>query len=98
VLVKGIGRDGDLNPFAAACDDREYRVFGVCDHMLCWSWDMYFSAAASSENDHGSMNLASRDSFAFADLGAPLTFTARVQEVKAGVNYHSPSGMPAGRF
>src|SRR5215831_21390060 len=28
-------------------------------HMLCWSWAMYFSAAASSENDHGSMNLAS---------------------------------------
>ena len=26
-------------------------------HMLCWSWAMYFSAAASSENDHGSMNL-----------------------------------------
>src|SRR5215813_7850163 len=28
-------------------------------HMLCWSWAMYFSAAASSENDQGSMNLAS---------------------------------------
>jgi hypothetical protein len=28
-------------------------------HMLCWSWAMCFSAAASSENDHGSMNLAS---------------------------------------
>src|SRR5215831_15631800 len=28
-------------------------------HMLCWSWAMYFSAAASSENDHGSMNLVS---------------------------------------
>src|SRR6516165_3010373 len=29
-------------------------------HMLCWSWAMYFSAAASSENDHGSMNLDSK--------------------------------------
>src|SRR5262245_8250307 len=29
-------------------------------HMLCWSWAMYFSAAASSENDQGNMNLASR--------------------------------------
>src|SRR5258708_35338406 len=28
-------------------------------NMLCWSWAMCFSAAASSENDHGSMNLAS---------------------------------------
>ena len=28
--------------------------------MLCCSWGMYFSAAASSENDHGSMNLASK--------------------------------------
>src|SRR6266540_6739243 len=28
-------------------------------HMLCWTWAMYFSAAASSENDQGSMNLAS---------------------------------------
>ena len=29
-------------------------------HMLCCSWGMYFSAAASSEKDHGSMNLASK--------------------------------------
>ena len=28
-------------------------------HMLCWSWAICFSAAASSENDQGSMNLAS---------------------------------------
>src|SRR6266511_1184040 len=28
-------------------------------HMLCWTWAMYFSAAASSENDQGNMNLAS---------------------------------------
>src|SRR6516225_6796340 len=28
-------------------------------HMLCWSCGIYFSAAPSSENDHGSMNLAS---------------------------------------
>src|SRR6266511_2471183 len=29
-------------------------------HMLCWTWAIYFSAAASSENDHGSMNLDSK--------------------------------------
>src|SRR5215472_3389378 len=29
-------------------------------HMLCWTCAMYFSAAASSENDHGSMNLDSK--------------------------------------
>ena len=28
-------------------------------HMLCCSWAMCFSAATFSENDHGSMNLAS---------------------------------------
>ena len=28
-------------------------------HILCCSWAMCFSAAASSENDQGSMNLAS---------------------------------------
>ena len=28
-------------------------------HILCWSCGHIFSAAASSENDHGSMNLAS---------------------------------------
>ena len=28
-------------------------------HILCCSWAMCFSAAASSENDHGNMNLAS---------------------------------------
>src|SRR5438477_12004190 len=28
--------------------------------MLGWSWAICFSAAASSENDHGSMNLASK--------------------------------------
>src|SRR5262249_50491516 len=28
-------------------------------HMLCWTWAMYFAAAVSSENDHGSMNLDS---------------------------------------
>jgi opacity protein-like surface antigen len=37
-------------------------------------------------------------SFAFAGLGAPLTFTTRVHEVKAGVNYHWPSAMPPERF
>ena len=29
-------------------------------HMLCWSWAICFSAAASSENDQGSANLASK--------------------------------------
>ena len=29
-------------------------------HMLCWTCAMCFSAAASSENDQGSMNLASK--------------------------------------
>src|SRR5262245_52328078 len=35
-------------------------VLKLVTHMLCWTWAMYFSAAASSENDQGSMNLASK--------------------------------------
>jgi hypothetical protein len=31
-------------------------------------------------------------------LGAPLTFTTKVHEVKAGVNYHWPSATPTGQF
>src|SRR5215472_14366970 len=34
-------------------------LLAATTHMLCCSCGMYFSAAASSENDHGSMNLAS---------------------------------------
>ena len=34
-------------------------VRAATTHILCCSCGMYFSAAASSENDHGSMNLAS---------------------------------------
>jgi hypothetical protein len=29
-------------------------------HILCWSCGIYFVTAASSENDHGSMNFASK--------------------------------------
>src|SRR5215831_11114908 len=29
-------------------------------HILCWTWAICFSAAASSEKDQGSMNLASK--------------------------------------
>src|SRR6516162_446632 len=29
-------------------------------HMLCWTWAICFLAATSSENDQGSMNLASK--------------------------------------
>ena len=36
-------------------------------HMLCCSCAMCFSAAASSENDHGSMNLASNTRVGFVD-------------------------------
>ena len=37
-----------------SADDR-----ALVTHMLCCSWAMCFSAAASSENDQGNMNLAS---------------------------------------
>jgi len=43
-------------------------VRALVTHMLCWSWAICFSAAASSEKDHGSMNFASKT--------APLSFTS----------------------
>src|SRR5262249_26089023 len=45
-------------------------------HMLCWTWAMYFSAAASSENDHGSMNLASNTA------SVPSTMPSRVATIQ----------------
>ena len=45
-------------------------------HMLCWSWAMYFSAAASSENDQGSMNLASNTA------PVPSTMPSRVAAIQ----------------
>src|SRR5438093_7491811 len=45
-------------------------------HMLCWTWAMYFSAAASSENDQGSMNLASNTA------SVPSTMPSRVAAIQ----------------
>ena len=45
-------------------------------HMLCWTWAMYFTAAASSENDHGSMNLASNPA------SVPSTMPSRVAAIQ----------------
>ena len=50
-------------------------ALALVTHMLCWSWAMCFSAAASSENDHGSMNLASNT----APL--PATMPSRVAPI-----------------
>jgi hypothetical protein len=46
-------------------------------HMLCWTCAMYFSAAASSENDQGSMNLASNTA------SVPSTIPSRVAAIQA---------------
>src|SRR6516164_4251891 len=45
-------------------------------HMLCWTWAIYFSAAASSENDQGSMNLASNTA------SVPSTIPSRVAAIQ----------------
>src|SRR5215510_8914663 len=44
-------------------------------HMLCWSCGMYFSAAASSEKDQGSMNLDSNTA------SVPSTIPSRVATI-----------------
>src|SRR5215467_14006334 len=46
-------------------------------HMLCWTCAMYFAAAASSENDHGSMNLASNTA------SVPSTMPSNVAAIHA---------------
>src|SRR5215510_5384521 len=46
-------------------------------HMLCWSCGMYFSAAASSEKDHCSMNLDSNTA------SVPSTSPSRVATIHA---------------
>src|SRR4249920_3683088 len=50
-------------------------ALALVTHILCWSWAMCFSAAASSENDQGSMNLASNT----APL--PATMPSRVAPI-----------------
>src|SRR5215831_2562189 len=45
-------------------------------HMLCWTWAICFSTAASSENDQGSMNLASNTA------SAPSTMPSRVAAIQ----------------
>ena len=60
MLVKGIGMGGDLNPFAAPGDHREYRL-PCCHHPnVVLQLGIYFSASSSSEKFHGSMNFASK--------------------------------------
>ena len=60
MLVKRIRRDLNSNPLAAAGNDRKYRSPSRDNPRLCCSCGAYFSTAASSENDQGSMNLASK--------------------------------------
>src|SRR6516225_7066044 len=57
--IERIHGDRDLDPLAAPVMIDSTEVLKWVTHMLCWTWAMYFSAAASSENDQGSMNLAS---------------------------------------
>ena len=54
-------------------------------HMLCWSWAMYFSAAASSENDQGSMNLASNTA------SVPSTMPSRVAAIQGMAECLTPA-------
>src|SRR6476661_3871495 len=51
-------------------------VLKLVTHMLCWTCAMYFSAAASSENDQGSMNLASNTA------SVPSTIPSRVAAIQ----------------
>ena len=59
VLVERVGRNRDLDPSATPGDDREDCVFDVGDPHIVLELRRCFSAAASSENDQGSMNFAS---------------------------------------
>lgn len=58
MLVERVSMDRYLHPLAAA-DDRQNGHLGVGDPHVCSSCTMCFSGAASSENDHSSMNFVS---------------------------------------
>ena len=50
VLVERIGRDADLDPFAAAGDDREHRQFGIGDpHVVLQLGHVFFGRALFGE-------------------------------------------------
>src|SRR6516225_102129 len=57
--IERIHGECDLDPLPPPVMIESTAVLKWVTHMLCWSWAIYFSTAASSENDHGSMNLAS---------------------------------------
>jgi hypothetical protein len=59
MLVERIGGYSQLNPLPPPVMIDTAVDRALVTHMLCWSWAICFSIAASSENDHGRMNLAS---------------------------------------
>ena len=60
MLVERIGRDRISTHLPPPVITESAASLELVTHMLCWSWGMCFSAAAFSENDQGSMNLASK--------------------------------------
>src|SRR6516225_8473019 len=54
-------------------------------HMLCWTWALYFSAAPSSENDQGSINLASNTA------SVPSTIPSRVAAIQRNCRMPDPA-------
>src|SRR5262249_30603528 len=57
---------------AATGNDREDGFPGIDDPNVCWTWAICFSAAASSQNDQGSMNFASKTAPFPSTSGLPL--------------------------
>src|SRR6516162_6997197 len=54
-------------------------------HMLCWTWAMYFSAAVSSENDQGSMNLASKTASVPSTMPSSVAAIQRLAANRDGI-------------
>src|SRR5262249_3926181 len=73
--IERVHRNGDLDhlPPPVMMESTELRLWVT--HILCWTCAMYFSAAASSENDQGSMNLASNTA------SVPSTIPSRVAAI-----------------
>src|ERR1700746_658783 len=62
-------------------------------HMLCWSCAICFSAAASSEKFHGSMNLASNTAPIASTIPsrvAAIHFVDGMKDLPLHVRDHSP--------
>src|SRR5271165_299987 len=78
VLVERVGGDGHFNPLAPPVMIESAAHLALVTHMLCCNCAICFSPAASSENDQGSMNLASNTASGFSTMPSRVAAIQRL--------------------